>query len=73
MAYMLEVVRGGSHIASTRQPETLNRAIAEVFGGFRNLHGVPGFHVFQQLLADEVEKRGNLAAASAVRGFKAEK
>ena len=69
VAYMLELVRGSSHIASTRKPETLNHAIGEVLDGFRQLHGVPGLGVFRELLAQDVERRGNQGAASAVRSF----
>jgi hypothetical protein len=69
VTYMLEVVRGSSHIASTRKPETLNRAIEEVLEEFRQLHGVPGLSVFRELLALDVEKRGNQAAAAAIRSF----
>ncbi|PCE27054.1 hypothetical protein BWP39_09705 [Paraburkholderia acidicola] len=69
MTYMLELVRGSSHIASTRKPETLNGAIAEVLEGFCQLHGVPGLGVFREILAQDVGRRGNLGAASAVRSF----
>ena len=69
VTYMLELVRGSSHIASTRKPETLNRAIEEVLEEFRQLHGVPGLSIFQELLAHDVGKRGNQGAASAVRSF----
>lgn len=69
VTYLLEVARGSSHIASTLKQDTLNRAIAEVFEGFRQVHGIPGLSVFRELLAEDVEKRGNQGAASAVRHF----
>ncbi|WP_188131174.1 hypothetical protein [Paraburkholderia panacisoli] len=69
VTYMLELARGSSHIASTRKQETLNLAIAEVLEGFSQLHGVPGLGVFRELLAQDVERRGNQGAASAVRSF----
>jgi hypothetical protein len=69
VTYMLELARGSSHIASTRKPETLNHAIAEVLEGFRRLHGEPGLGIFRELLAQDVERRGNQGAASAVRSF----
>ncbi|WP_063910516.1 hypothetical protein [Paraburkholderia monticola] len=73
VTYMLEVVRGSSHIASTRKPETLQHAIVEVLEEFRQLHGVPGLGVFRELLAQDVEQRGNLGAASAIRSFRSER
>ncbi|KXU84312.1 hypothetical protein CI15_26875 [Paraburkholderia monticola] len=69
---MLELVRGSSHIASTRKPETLNHAIAEVLEEFSRLHGVPALGVFRELLAQDVERRGNQGAASAIRIFRLE-
>ncbi|MFM0041060.1 hypothetical protein PQR05_09610 [Paraburkholderia sediminicola] len=69
VTYMLELVRGSSHIASTRKPETLNHAIAEVLEGFHQVHGMPGLGVFRELLAQDVERRGHRGAASAVRSF----
>ncbi|ASL42166.1 hypothetical protein bAD24_I01660 [Burkholderia sp. AD24] len=69
VTYMLDLVRGSSHIASTLKPETLNSAIAEVLEGFRKSHGRPDLKVFRELLAQDVEKRGNQGAASAVRAF----
>ncbi|CAB3650269.1 hypothetical protein LMG24238_01102 [Paraburkholderia sediminicola] len=72
MTYMLELARGSSHIASTRKPETLTGAIAEVLEGFCKLHGVSGLCVFREVLAQDVERRGNLGAASAVRSFSQE-
>jgi hypothetical protein len=72
VTYMLELVRGSSHIASTRKPETLNRAIAEVLEEFSQLHGVAALGVFRELLAQDVERRGNQGAASAIRSFRPE-
>lgn len=73
MIYMLELVRGSSHIASTCKPETLDLAIREVLEEFRQLHGLPGLRVFRELLAQDVDKRGNIAAAFAVRDFSSTK
>ena len=59
VTYMLELARGSSHIASTRKAETLNRAIAEVLNGFCQVHGLQALGVFRELLALDVEQRGN--------------
>ncbi|MFM0342457.1 hypothetical protein [Paraburkholderia fungorum] len=67
--YMLELARGSSHIASTRTPQTLNRAITEVLDGFCEVHGLHALNVFVELLALEVEQRGNREAALAVSSF----
>jgi hypothetical protein len=67
VAYMLELARGGSHIASTRSPETLNCAVAEVLNGFSRVYGSQALGVFIELLALDVEHRGNINAALAVR------
>jgi hypothetical protein len=69
LIYMLELARGSSHIASTRTPETLNRAIAEVLNGFCEVHGLQALGVFQELLALDVGQRANQDAALAVRRF----
>ena len=69
VTYMLELARGSSHIASTRKAETLNRAIAEVLTGFCQVHGLQALGVFRELLALDVEQRGNQHAAAAVRRF----
>jgi hypothetical protein len=69
VTYMLELARGSSHIASTRTPKTLNRAIAEVLTGFCQVHGLQALGVFRELLALDVEQRGNQHAAAAVRRF----
>ncbi|MFL9913257.1 hypothetical protein [Paraburkholderia sp. RL17-337-BIB-A] len=69
VSYMLELARGSSHIVSTRTPETLSRAIAEVLNGFCQVHGLQASGVFRELLALDVEQRGNQDAALAVRSF----
>jgi hypothetical protein len=69
VTYMLEVVRGRSHITSTRKPETLTRAISEVFERFRQFHGMSGVGLFRELLVEDIERRGNQGAATAVRDF----
>jgi hypothetical protein len=67
--YMLELARGSSHIASTRKPETRDRAIAEVLEGFGEVHGLQRLDIFRELLAEDTERRGHLEAAAAVRHF----
>jgi hypothetical protein len=67
--YMLELARGSSHIASTRKPETRDRAIAEVLEGFREVYGPQRLDVFRELLAEDTERRGHPEAAAAVRKF----
>lgn len=69
LIYMLELARGGSHIASTRTPQSLSRAITEVLDGFCQVHGVAARGVFQALLALEVGQRGHPEAALAVSAF----
>lgn len=69
LVYMLELARGGSHIASTRRPETLSLAITEVIGGFHLLHSHHATAIFRELLAQDLEARGYNSAASAVRDF----
>lgn len=67
--YMLELARGSSHIASTRKPETRDRAIAEVLEGFVEVHGLQRLDIFRELLAEDTDRRGHLEAAAAVRHF----
>jgi hypothetical protein len=67
VAYMLELARGCSYISSTLTPETLDRAVAEVLGDFLKAYGTQNLGVFQKLLAQDLERRGNRKAASAVR------
>jgi hypothetical protein len=69
VAYVLELARGGSHIASTRSLATANSAIEEVLNGFCQTYGLQVLPVFQALLALEVDKRGNKNASEAVRCF----
>jgi hypothetical protein len=69
LIYMLELARGSSHIASTRKPETRDRAIAEVLEGFGEVHGLQRLDIFRELLAEDTERRGHLEAAVAVRHF----
>ncbi|MFM0041062.1 hypothetical protein PQR05_09625 [Paraburkholderia sediminicola] len=69
VSYMLELARGSSHIASTRTPQTLNRAITEVLDGFCQVHGLHALDVFLELLALDVGQRGNRDAALAVSSF----
>lgn len=51
LTYMLELARGSSHIASTRKPDTRDRAIAEALQGFAEVHGLPLLYTFRELLA----------------------
>jgi hypothetical protein len=69
LIYMLELARGSSHIASTRTPETLKRAISEVMDGFCQVHGAAARGVFQALLSLEVGQRGHPEGAQAVSAF----
>jgi hypothetical protein len=69
MTYMLELARGSSHIASTRKPETRDRAIADVLEEFRKVHGAQALDVFRELLAQDTERRGHAEAGAAVRHF----
>lgn len=69
LTYMLELARGSSHIASTRQRDTRERAIAEVLQGFGEHHGQQLLAVFRELLAQATEQRGDREAAAAVRDF----
>jgi hypothetical protein len=69
VTYLLELARRSSHITSTRTPKTLNGAIAEVLNGFGHVHGLQALGVFRELLALDVEQRGNQDAALAVRCF----
>lgn len=71
VAYMLELARGGSHIASTRTPQTLERAITEVLDQFCQVHGLHALDVFLALLAVEVGQRGNREAVRAMSAFAA--
>jgi hypothetical protein len=69
LIYMLELARGSSYIASTRTPQSLNRAITEVLDGFCQVYGSAARGVFQELLAREVGQRGHREAALAVSVF----
>jgi hypothetical protein len=71
LTYLLELAMSSSHMASTRKPETLNHAIAEVLEEYHQLHGVPGLGVFRELLAQDVERRANQDAVSAIRSYAA--
>jgi hypothetical protein len=68
--YVLELARGCSYISSTLSPDTRNRAIAEVFGEFRELYGEREETLFQKLLAEDLQRRGKPDAASAVVAFR---
>jgi hypothetical protein len=68
--YMLELARGSSHISSTRSPDTLNVAISEVLNEFVDLYGADELEIFQELLALEIEQRGNSNAAQSVRYYR---
>jgi hypothetical protein len=68
--YVMELARGASHINSTLTPETCKRAIAEIFAEFGELHGNRELGLFQKLLVEDLHRRGNRDAASAVADFK---
>ncbi|WP_236721033.1 hypothetical protein [Paraburkholderia phytofirmans] len=69
-AYVLELARGCSYISSTLSPDTRNSAIAEVLGEFRKLYGEREETLFQKLLAEDLQRRGEGDAALAVLAFK---
>jgi hypothetical protein len=68
-AYALELARGCSYISSTLSPGTRNRAITEIFGEFRELYGDREISLFQKLLVEDLQRRGQRDAASAVVDF----
>lgn len=68
--YMLELARGCSYISSTLTPETRGRAIAEIFGEFRELYGDQELTIFRTLLVEDLTRRRKQDAASAVVNFK---
>ncbi len=67
--YVVELARGGSHIASTLTEATLQTAVAEVVNEFLQQHGKERLSVFRELLADRLDERQRPEAASAVRRF----
>jgi hypothetical protein len=67
--YVLELARGSSYIASTLSPESLHAAIAEVLRDFTLQYGDDALPLFRELLAENLEDRGNHAAAQAVWDF----
>ena len=69
-AYVLELARGCSYISSTLTPDTRKRAVAEVLGEFRKLYGDQKLAVFRKLLVEDLQRRGQRDAASAVVDFK---
>ncbi|WP_165847968.1 hypothetical protein [Paraburkholderia lacunae] len=68
-AYVLELARGSSYIASTLTPATLRAAIVEACREFREQYGADKVHIFRELLARSLEKRDNRKAAAVVRSF----
>ncbi|HEX7935220.1 MAG TPA: hypothetical protein VF573_19380 [Paraburkholderia sp.] len=68
--YSLELARGSSYIGSTLTPETEERAIAETIKQFCVLYGEAQVTLFQKILAEELQHRGNQHAALAVAQFK---
>jgi hypothetical protein len=68
-AYLMELARGSSYIASTLTPTTQRAAIEEVLQEFRVLHGAEKLFIFRELLAESLEKRKNPQAAQAVLTF----
>ena len=69
-AYVLELARGCSYISSTLSPDTRNSAIAEVLGEFRKQYGERDETLFQKLLAEDLQRRGNPDAAATVLELK---
>jgi hypothetical protein len=68
-AYLMELARGSSYIASTLTPATQRAAIEEVLQEFRAQHGAEKLFIFRELLAESLEKRQNPHAAQAVLTF----
>ena len=58
LAFKVELARGGSHIASTLTPASMDAAVAEVMGQFIADRGTEGFEAFRVLLAENLEARG---------------
>lgn len=68
-AYLMELARGSSYIASTLTPATQHRAIAEVMHEFCTQYGADKLFIFRDLLAESLKDRNNLPAAQAVLSF----
>ena len=69
LAFKVELARGGSHIASTLTPASMDAAVAEVMGQFIADRGTEGFEAFRVLLAENLEARGYVQGAEAVRMY----
>lgn len=65
--YMADIARGGSHIASTLSATSQQSAIDEVIRDFC-VHNAPdNLHLFLELVAENLERRGAMRAAVMVR------
>ena len=65
--YDVELARGGSHIASTQSPATLQAAVVEILEDFVTRYGTAASAEFLTLLAKRLEKRELPDAAALVR------
>jgi hypothetical protein len=68
--YEAEIARGRSYIVSTLTPDSRNRAINEILLEFCSVYGDRELGLFQNLLSEDLQRRGEYDAASAVLGFK---
>jgi len=68
--YMVELARGCSHIRSALDRSTLANAIVDVLDEFVRLKGDSELSLFQQLLAEELRRRGSEDVALAVEDVK---
>ena len=64
-----KVARGCSHIASTLTPASMSAAVTEVLDQFIADRGAVGFDAFRLLLVEDLEKRGCLQGAEAVKVY----
>ena len=67
LAFKVELARGASHIASTLTPASMTAAVAEVLDQFVVDRGAGGFDTFRLLLAEDLENRGCVRGAEAVK------
>ncbi|MCG5071924.1 hypothetical protein [Paraburkholderia tagetis] len=70
-AWLIELARGASHIASVLSAATLEAAVHEVMQEFVAAQGSAELDAFCWLLAERLEKRGCVAGAAKARAFDA--
>lgn len=68
-AYAVELARGRSYISSTLTPASRNRAIKEVILEFCRIYGKRELILFQTLLSEDLQQRGESDASTAVLDF----